>query len=126
MILLTDAVRGNYKPTTAGFKIVHVGKDKTNLSILEIAPIEGDTWKKSASFESLFSTVRRKMEAYSTPDLVSIIFQEMTIDVTNAFMESTKIKNTMISRMIDIDTLFGISFLHGNVHKSKKFCVTRC
>ena len=50
MTLLTDAVKGNRKPTAAGFKIVYVGKDKTPLSILEMAPIEGDALKKSASF----------------------------------------------------------------------------
>ena len=38
MTLLNDAVRGHRKPTAAGFKIVYVGKDKTPLSILEMAP----------------------------------------------------------------------------------------
>ena len=45
MTLLTDAIRGNRKPTAAGFKIVYVGKDKTPLSILEMSPIEGDACK---------------------------------------------------------------------------------
>ena len=45
MTLLTDTVRGNHKPTAAGFKIVYIGKDKTPLSILEIAPIEGNAWE---------------------------------------------------------------------------------
>ena len=48
----------------------------------------------------------------------------MHIDVTTAFMESSKIKDTMVSSMTDIDTLSGISFLHGNGHTYKS--VTLC
>ena len=65
---------------------------------------------KSASFESLSSTFCDQMEVYSTADLVSIISQEMLIDVTIVFMESTKIKNTIIACMTDVDTLSGVSF----------------
>ena len=119
MALLNDAVRGHHKPTAAGYKIVYVGKDKTPLSILEMAPIEGDAWKKSASFESLSSTIRGQMESYSSADLISVISQELPVDVTTAFMESMKIKDTMVSSMTNIDTLSGISFLHGNGQKSK-------
>ena len=61
MTLLTNVVKGNCKPTAVGFKIFCVGKDKTPLSILEMAPIESDAWKKSASFESLSSTIRGQM-----------------------------------------------------------------
>ena len=50
MSLLSDAVKGNRKPSAAGFKIVYVGKDKTPLSILEMAPIDGDVWKKICLF----------------------------------------------------------------------------
>ena len=34
-------------------------------------------------------------------------------------MESSKFKDMMVSSMTDINTLSGISFLHGNGHKSK-------
>ena len=59
------------------------------------------------------------MEVYSTADLVSIISQEMLIDVTIVFMESTKIKNMTIACMANDDTLSSVSFLHCNSHKSK-------
>ena len=47
--LLNNAAR-DPKHTAAGFKIVHVGKDKYPMSILEMAPVDNDEWKKSASF----------------------------------------------------------------------------
>ena len=50
MSLLSDAVKGNRKPTAGGFKFLYVGKDKTPLSILEMAPIDGDVWKKISFF----------------------------------------------------------------------------
>ena len=102
MSLLSDAVKGNRKPSAAGFKIVYVGKDKTPLSILEMAPIDGDVWKKSASFESLSSTIRGQMEAHNTADLISIISQEMPIDVTAAYMESIQIRDSIMYSMTNI------------------------
>ena len=42
MSLLSNAVKDNRKPSAAGFKVVYVGKDKSPLSILEMAPIDGD------------------------------------------------------------------------------------
>ena len=75
--------------------------------------------EKSASFESLSSTIRGQMESYSSADLISVISQELPVDVTTAFMESMKIKDTMVSSMTNIDTLSGISFLHGNGQKSE-------
>ena len=58
MTLLNNAVRNNPKPATVVFKTVYVGKDKTPLIILEMAPVGGDVRKKSGSFESMSSTVR--------------------------------------------------------------------
>ena len=55
--LINNAVR-DPTPTAAGFKIVYIGKDKYPMSILEMARVDDDGWKKSASFESLSSTVR--------------------------------------------------------------------
>jgi len=55
--LLNGSVRES-KPTAAEFKIAYAGKDKYPLSVLEMAPVEADGWKKSASFESLSSTLR--------------------------------------------------------------------
>ena len=62
------------------------------------------------------------MEAHSTADLVSIISQEIPIDVTTAFMESTKIKDTTISCMTDIDTLSSVSFYIVTVINLKVLC----
>ena len=75
--------------------------------------------EKSAYFESLSSTIREQMDAHSTADLISIISQEMPIDVTAVFIEATKIKNSMISSITDIGSLTGISFLLGHGSKFK-------
>jgi len=40
----------------------------------------------------------------------------MPIDVTTAFMESIKVKETAISRMTDINTLSGLAFLNISGH----------
>ena len=50
---------------------------------------------KSASFENLSSTVRGQIEIQNTADLISVISQEIHIDVTTAFMESTLVKKKL-------------------------------
>ena len=56
------------------------------------------------------------MEVHNTAGLISIISQDMPIDVTTVFMESMKIKETVIPRMTDIDTLSGLAFLNSSGH----------
>ena len=63
-----------------------VKKEKISLSILEMGPVDGEAWKKCASFESLATTVRRKMDLHSTADLVSVVSPELPIDVATVFM----------------------------------------
>ena len=58
------------------------------------------------------------MEVYSTTDLVSVTSQEISIDVTTAFMKSMKIKETIISCMTDIDTLLGLAFINSSGHNT--------
>merc|ERR1740124_2175111 len=111
MTLLSDAFRSNPKLTAVGFKITYEGEDKTPISILEMDPIRGDAWKKSASFKSLSSTVCGQIGVHNTAYLISIISQEMPIDITTALMEFMKIKEALISRMTDINTLSGVDFL---------------
>jgi len=61
-------------------------------------------------------TVRGKIEVHNTADLISIISQEISIDVTTAFMESTKIKEMVMPRISDIDTISGLAFLNSSGH----------
>ena len=74
--------------------------------------------EKSASFESLSSTVRGQVEIQNTADLISVISQEIPIDVTTAFMESTLVKKKIMSSMTDISNLTGLAFLHSDGKKS--------
>ena len=60
MSMLQNAVRDDNGPTAAGFKTAYVGKDRFSIMILKMASIDDDAWKKSASFESLASSVRGK------------------------------------------------------------------
>ena len=116
--LLNDAVRDS-KLTAAGFKIIHVGKNNYPLSVLEIAPVEADGWEKSVALDSLFSTIRGQMDIYNTADLILVMPQEMPIDVTSSFMESSKLKLDIVASMTDVCNLTGLSFLNGSGDKSK-------
>jgi len=92
--LLNDAIR-QPKPTGAGFKTVYVGKEKYPLRILETAPVNGNGWKKRASFEIIFMTIRAQVDVQNTADLISVTSQEFPINVTTAFIESTRAENIL-------------------------------
>ena len=46
--------------------------------------------------------MRAQMDVYPTSNIMSVISQEMPIDVTAVYMESTKIKEKLISCMTDV------------------------
>ena len=72
---------------------------------------------KSASFETLSSTIRGQIEIQNTADLISVVSQEIPIDVTAAFMESTRVKEKSMSSITDIGNLTGLAFLHSDEKK---------
>ena len=113
MTLLKNAVR-EPKPTVARFKIFYVGKDTYPMSILEMASVDDGGWKKCVSLESLLSTIQRKIDVQNTVDLISVISQQIPINVTTAFMKSTRVKENIISSMTIIDNLTGLTFLHSD------------
>jgi len=51
----------------------------------------------------------------------------MPIDVTAEHMESTKVKNTVLASMTDVENLSGIAFLLGSGQKAKnlEMCVLK-
>ena len=105
MTMLSNAARAETKPTAAGFKMVYVSKEKVPLRILEMTPIESEPWKKSAAFECLCATMRGQVDVHNVSNLVSIISQEIPIDVTSVFMESNQIKESIIASMNDYGNL---------------------
>ena len=89
------------------------------MSILEMAPVDNTWLKKSALFKSPSSTIQGQIDVHNTADLISVISQEVPIDVVTAFMESTRVKKKIFSRMTVIDNLAGLAFLHSNGKKAK-------
>ena len=84
------------------------------MSILEMASVDDGGWKKCVSLESLLSTIQRKIDVQNTVDLISVISQQIPINVTTAFMKSTRVKENIISSMTIIDNLTGLTFLHSD------------
>ena len=88
MSMLKNTVRADNGPIAAGFKTAYVGIDRFPITIINMASIDDDAWKKSASFESLTSSIRGQMDVHSSSDLVTVIAGELPIDLTTSYMES--------------------------------------
>ena len=58
--------------------------------------------------------MRKHMEDISISDLTSVVANELPIDITNAFVEATAIKDTIMSQGFNVSNLSGVSFLKSN------------
>lgn len=63
--------------------------------------------------------MRGQTNAHDTADLISFILAEMPIDITVVFMEPSKAKDDIISRITSIINLSGITFLHSSGNEAK-------
>ena len=64
----------------------YVGREKYLFSILEIAPATAKTWKNSASFESIASTMQAQIDVHGRTDVVFVISSEKLTDVTMTYI----------------------------------------
>ena len=127
MSMLQNAVCNDNGLTAAGFKTVYVGKDRFPIMILKMATIDDDAWKKSASFESLASSVREHMDVHSSSDLATLISSKLPIDVTTAYMGLKLVRQDIMSSTMKVENLTGFAFLSstGNTVKISGFYRTQ-
>ena len=89
MVLLDYAFTTRHS-SAAGFNIIHVGTDKLPFSVLEMAPLTSQVWKKSTSFDSLTHAMRDQVSTQWVPKSVSVVDDEITINTTTVYVESTE------------------------------------
>lgn len=58
--------------------------------------------EKCASFKSLTSAMLRQINVHDTVALISVIIADASIGVTTAFIESSNLKDDIISRVANI------------------------
>ena len=73
----------------------------------------------SSSFESLSSAIWGQIEIQYTADLIWVVSQKIMIDVTTIFMESIRVKEKTMARMIVISYFSSLAFLHSDGNKAK-------
>ena len=79
------------KPTSAGFKVVHIRVDRLPVSILDMASLSSKSLQKSTCFDSLASAIRGHMDTLSIPDLVTVVSKEIPINSMTAYVEASDI-----------------------------------
>ena len=106
------------KHTTAGFKIVEVGTDKTLVSILEMDSINGNTCQKSC-FDCLSNAMRSHIDNIRTPDLITAVVSEIPINTTTVFVEANVVNKGVIDTVHSVSNLTGLVFLNSTGFFSK-------
>ena len=85
-----------------------------------MASVNSHSWKKSASFESLKSSVYTLAGAHSAADLVSLISGELPHDTGEAFQEATLDTQHISDSVIVISNLDPVAFL---AHTGKEVAI---
>ena len=84
---------------------MHIGNDRQPVTIVKLASINSQTWKKSACFESFKNTVYSLVEDHSTVEVTSFISTELPLDTGASFqVDQTATKAIM-------DCMFNVGFL---------------
>lgn len=59
------------------------------------------------------------MGVHNVLDLISVISHEIPINVAMVYMESTKVKDKVLSSMTNVENIYGLAFLQSGGHKAK-------
>ena len=109
-------LRGALRPpeaTATGFKTVYIISDRLPVRILEMAHLTCKAWQKSSSFDSLATILWSHVDNLGILDLLTVVSTEVHLDTTTSYIEAEVIKKTVLSSILNIVNLLGVSFLNG-------------
>ena len=72
-----------------------------------------------SSLKSISSTVCGQLDAHDPADFISVMSTEMFIDATFVLMESSMIKEAVISSITKVSNLSGLAFLYTGGYNEK-------
>ena len=121
--MLRDSLQPK-EATAAGFKAVHIGSNMLPVSILEMTPLNGKTWQKTSSFDSLATTLRSHIDNLSIPDLPNVVSTEVPLDTTTSYVAAEVVKKQILASFLDVFNLTGVSFLNGTGGLAKTLATT--
>ena len=87
-----------------------------------MTPLNGRIWKKSACFDSLSTGITNHMSTQTIPDLVSVVANELYIDISTAFVEVLDAHLKIMNCIMNISNLAGTAFINstGGISKIPK------
>ena len=66
-------------------RIIHIGKDSQPVTLPEMATVNSQSWKKSASFGTLENSVYSLVTSHTVADVIALVGNELPIDTGAAF-----------------------------------------
>ena len=76
-------------------------------------PLNGKSWQKTSSFDSLSNTLRSHIDNLSILDLLNIVSTEVPLDTTTLYVAAEVVKKQILVSILDVSNLTGVSFLNG-------------
>ena len=97
---------------TSGLKVVHIGKDMQPVTIVKMASINSQAWKKSACLTSLRTSVYNLVESHTVADLISLISHELPLDTGASFQAAELAANAIVTNICKVDHIEPVAFLN--------------
>ena len=87
-------------------KNVCIGKDQHPVSILSLVATDSPTWQKAACFNELSDTAKNLSDsAYGVADILSFLSDELPIDTSAAYQESTRVTCNILACVYNVSLL---------------------
>ena len=68
-------------------RVIHIGKYSQPFSLPLMASVNSESWGKSASYQTLKNSVYSLLKAYTAVDVVTLVSDELHMDIGAAFQE---------------------------------------
>ena len=92
-------------------RVIHIGKDQQPVTLPRMISVNGQSWKKAASFSTLDNLVYSLVDAYSVADVISLVSNELPLDTGPAFQEAESAVKMIVNSTLYINHLKPLAFL---------------
>ena len=103
--------QSSFSLSSSGMRVIHIGKDQQPVTLPRMTSVNGQSWKKAASFSTLDNLVYSLVDAHSVADVISLVSNELPLDTGSAFQEAESAVKMIVDSTLFMNHLEPLAFL---------------
>ena len=97
--------------STSNMRVVYIGKDQQPVNLPQMAFVNSQSWKKSASFETLTDGVYSLVDAHYVAGIIALVGNEISIDTGASYQEAQSSSKLIVNSFLNPMFLDPVAFL---------------